>query len=371
MLPENILQSLINHRLRFSDYLQHIVPCFIGETGTGKTTRVENDASSRNMNTHRLLLQSMLPEDVLGLPRVINGVTHWSLPQWAEDLRANPGFLFLDEMDKARPETMSAVLTLLAERRIRDVVLHPQTILVAAMQPVSQAEFLADQTGQALAARMCFIPVSQDWNYLAGKYGIDLEFMPKGSSVELPILPKPSPRQVEWFIHFCRANAKDKDMWEAVAAGMFPKAESDALIETISKGMCTGGVTREDLVELIKEQGPAIIKKLTIPELVMMAPETFNHGSPAALEESLVRVWMEGDEDAAKNYLENQYNVLKERVEAAGGELETNGGASDKEVQDAIERASARVGAGWKARAEGAKAVAEEPKKKKAAGGRR
>lgn len=344
---EDVFTAMVDFNLKMSGArnFQAQVPTYVGTTGIGKTTRIANDAEHRGWPVYRLLLQSMLPEDVLGIPRVINGVTEWSLPRWAEELSKRPGYLFLDEMDKARPECHSAALTLLAEKRLRDTVLHKDTVIVSAMQPVSQAEWLSDQTGQALSARMCFIPVVADWGYLSANLGVELDFLPTSGAVELPVLTQPSPRQVDWFVQFCRHNPKNKEMWEAVAQGMFTKDISNALIETVSKGLQGQAMTREDLVELMKEEQEKLIGKLSIPELVLLAPDTFHYGTPETLKATLVRVWAEGSEEDATNWLEHNYRVISDRLAASpDGALEVVAGAPEDAVRDAIEEAARIVG---------------------------
>lgn len=145
---------------------QTLTPCLYGFTGVGKTSIVKSiveNTYGKEFPLEVLLLQSMLPEDVLGIPAVVQEgdiyVTKWSYPEWFRGGEKDLA-LFLDEIDKARPETHSTILTLLASKKVKDKDLTEGSFIVAAMQPVDPQQMLSDETGKALVARMMFIPIN-------------------------------------------------------------------------------------------------------------------------------------------------------------------------------------------------------------------
>jgi hypothetical protein len=326
---------------------QEISPCLVGPTGAGKTARVSAYAEQAGLPVRRILLGSMLPEDVLGLPRVERGRTVWSLPDWAAEARERPVLLFLDELDKARPECHAAALTLLAEHRVRDVVLHQQTRIVCAMQPVEPREWLADETGRALAARLCFLAVGYDWAWTGHATGLDLSGLPR-PEISLPVL-EPCPRTVTWWVALCRAHPDEHALHEAAARGLWPADYAEDLIRRLREGPA---LKRDAVLRLLARE-PERVRELTVPELVELAPDILHHCPPATWREMLVRVWTVGSEDEASALLRRAYDELASRVDAAGGELDIAAGASEDEVAQAISDACRAIAEEWQARAKG------------------
>lgn len=182
-------------------------PALIGYTGAGKTTTVKRVADEMNLKVKVLLLGTMLPEDILGLPKATTKETHWTVPDWARDCIDEPHLIFMDELDKANPSCLSAVLTLMTDLRIRNIKLHPDTKIIVAMQPVDET-FLADQTGEAICARVVFFPIPYEnaCTYLAGKHNVDdsalKELFKDAPEISIPRLDRPSPRQIDAAFNF-------------------------------------------------------------------------------------------------------------------------------------------------------------------------
>ncbi len=193
---ENLIRFIDVSRKILRDNVQVLVPALIGNTGAGKTSLAMEIARHYNIPCVRLLLHSMLSEEILGLPRTIKEKTVWTIPDWVKD---EPTLYLIDELDKVRPDEIGSILTLLAERRVRDKYLHPDSIIIVALQPLYDGEW-ADETGLALRARLAFFPFTykNSSDYLKNKYGIEFPFEP--SQFQSPILDIPSPRQWEFGI---------------------------------------------------------------------------------------------------------------------------------------------------------------------------
>lgn len=186
-----------------------IWPCLIGPTGSGKTSTIFSIAKELNMDVTVLLPGTMLPEDILGLPRVIDNNTVWALPDWAKDCTNKPKIIFIDELDKAREEVHAAILTLLSGLQIRNFKLHPECKIVCAMQPVDAASFVSSETGKAITARLAFFPVDDPSEYIARKHNLKREIISSiicynKKDVEVPRLDKPSGRQIEAVINYIK-----------------------------------------------------------------------------------------------------------------------------------------------------------------------
>jgi hypothetical protein len=127
-----------------------------------------------NLTVIRLLLQTYLPDEILGVPRAVKVeittgnevyITNWTVPEWEQKLKIasekRPVILFLDELDKPTSDAVSAVLSLLSNRTIRDREIPDNIVIVGAMQNVSlePSDLIENRTVEALFRRLFFIPI--------------------------------------------------------------------------------------------------------------------------------------------------------------------------------------------------------------------
>jgi hypothetical protein len=287
-----------------------IIPCLIGPTGSGKTARVRAYAEATGRRLETLLLGTMLPEDVLGLPRVIDGVTRWSQPSWAARATTEPTLIFADELDKARPDVMATILTLIASREVHGVPLHPASRIVAAMQPVDADSWLATETGRALSARMCFVPLTYDRARLTATLGIDVSDLPTPPVPTAPILPIPSDRQIEWAVGIIRAYAtrETADAWAMLLAGTIGEY-APVLVERVLAD--SAAVTPGAVAEAVADD-PTLADAMTIPELIALLPHTWDV-HPRAQAAILARIWVAGGVDDASAALASIHESLQSR----------------------------------------------------------
>ncbi len=123
--------------------------------GMGKTSMVRALAASRDMPCKTVLGSIREPADFSGLPIPRDGdVVLWP-PTWARELHdAGKGVLLLDELTTCPPGVQAAMLGVALERRVGDLVLPRDVIVIACANPPDQA---ADGWALApsLANRFC------------------------------------------------------------------------------------------------------------------------------------------------------------------------------------------------------------------------
>lgn len=257
-MTDNILEFFYSTRNSYPN----IIPCLVGPTGSGKTTVVREFFAKKGLADRRLLLSSMLPEEVCGLPRIVpddrGGYrTEWTLPEWFTS--DEPIGVFIDELDKASEMVVATILTFISERRIRDRYLHPDSFIVAAMQPVDYNLWVGDETRVALSARMCFLPVVESWKYVAEKYGVEIPFEPV--PVTPPVLPTPSPRQVDWYLqHY--PELVSANLESVVGYGMFPDD-----VYTRLRRACLGKAEYLALIIPRLNEEPSMVEELELAEV--------------------------------------------------------------------------------------------------------
>lgn len=290
---------------------QRLWPVLVGPTGSGKTSRVRAWADQHGYTVRTILLGTMLPEEILGIPRVVGGRTVWSLPEWCPTDGCSPSILFLDELDKARPEAVAAVLTLLAELRIRDHFLPSDTLIVGAMQPVPD-DWLADETARALRARIVPIPVSYDWSYLERQYGVSLRGFPS-STPSIPALPEPSMRQVEYVLELILTHGITAETRQ-IAGWILGQKWADVLIESLD--VRQPDFMKEMAIRLSEQ--PERIEDLDVQTVIMILPYLFRFGNRAAAQRALVRIHYQPIDQCRAGH-EHLYKTLRQWAEEAGG----------------------------------------------------
>ncbi|WP_223167329.1 AAA family ATPase [Nonomuraea sp. SYSU D8015] len=134
-----------------------------GPPGTGKTSAVLALGRRLGLPVEVVVGSIREPSDFAGLPVLRDGGTWLAPPRWAERLAATgTGILFLDELTTAPPAVQAAMLRVVLERTVGDLVLPPSVRIVAAANPPEQA---AD--GWDLSAPLANRLIHLDWKFSA------------------------------------------------------------------------------------------------------------------------------------------------------------------------------------------------------------
>lgn len=152
-----------------------MTPCFVGDTGIGKSPIVKSWADERTAACHIVNFGHMLPQDISMALFNEAGTSYGNVPpEWlvkinrdAQDKVNYPGgvVLFLDEINRAPVELLNALFTLTDERRVHDFLLHDDVIVVAAMNPSSDKHNVNRfEKDPAMRKRLAFIHVAEDLN---------------------------------------------------------------------------------------------------------------------------------------------------------------------------------------------------------------
>ena len=133
-----------------------------GDPGTGKSSAVRALADHLGL-VHEVVIASIRePSDFAGLPIVSGGSVRFAPPAWAVRLAEHEsGLLFLDELSTAPPAVQAALLRVVLERTVGDLVLPAGIAIVAAANPPDQAAHGWDLTAP-LANRFCHLPWTVD-----------------------------------------------------------------------------------------------------------------------------------------------------------------------------------------------------------------
>lgn len=146
--------------------------CLVGDHGIGKTEIIENWAKDNNVHCETLILSLVEIGDLAGIPYLDNNSTNFAEPMWLTRMkRANEQgkrcILFVDEINRAAKDVLSASLSLVLSRRINEHYLPElngiKTLVVAAMNPDnSDHNYQVDTLDIALISRFCWLNVEID-----------------------------------------------------------------------------------------------------------------------------------------------------------------------------------------------------------------
>lgn len=138
-----------------------------GPTGIGKSAMVKQLAKNLNYNLIDIRLSQREAVDILGMPYTakahIAGKEHNALshhpPEWfLKALLEGNTVLFLDELNRARPEVLQAVFELALDRRLNGEKLPDTVLIVSACNPPDQRYDTVD-FDDALTARFMHLHV--------------------------------------------------------------------------------------------------------------------------------------------------------------------------------------------------------------------
>jgi len=139
-------------------------PVFIwGPPGIGKSSIVQQFSAQVGLPCVSLLGSQLTPEDLIGVPQIVDGVSRFCPP--AMIARAEAYCLFLDELNACSPEVQKAFYSLIHERRVGEYHLPAGSIVIGAGNR-AQDSAIVKPMSSALMNRMVHVHLRvshRDW----------------------------------------------------------------------------------------------------------------------------------------------------------------------------------------------------------------
>ena len=148
----------------------------IGKHGIGKSQIITGYYEAKGMKVTTLFLGQMSdPGDLIGLPRKDEKCdrTVFMPPYWFPT-DSTPIVLFLDELNRARPEILQTVMDLVLNRKLAGKCLPEGSRIISAIN--DGEEYQLTDLDPALVSRFNiyqFRPTAGEWLMWASKHGID------------------------------------------------------------------------------------------------------------------------------------------------------------------------------------------------------
>ena len=174
--------------------------------GIGKSESVMQAAADEGLECRSLLGTQIAPEDVSGVPKIVNGRTVFCPPRILLPENPKPFCLFLDELPACTPDIQKAFYSLLLERRIGEFPLPKGTWVVAAGNRAEDRS-LVRSLSAALVNRVIILNVRVDvnewltWGMQAGVRKEVLSFIkshPNSLMRSIPATPAPFSTPRAW-----------------------------------------------------------------------------------------------------------------------------------------------------------------------------
>jgi hypothetical protein len=148
-------------------------PVFIwGAPGIGKSALVQRFSDEVGIPCVSLLGSQLAPEDLIGVPEIIDGCSRFCPP--VSIARKTPYCLFLDELNACSHEVQKAFYSLIHERRIGEYVLPEGSVVIGAGNR-AQDNAIVKPMSSALINRMIHVHLKvshRDWLEWAGASNI-------------------------------------------------------------------------------------------------------------------------------------------------------------------------------------------------------
>lgn len=148
-------------------------PVFIwGPPGVGKSSLVQLFAAQVGLPCVSLLGSQLAPEDILGVPQIVDGTSRFCPPRMIA--RGEPYCLFLDELNACSHEVQKSFYSLILERRVGEYTMPAGSIVIGAGNR-SQDSAIVRPISSALINRMVHVHLRvshRDWLEWAGGNGI-------------------------------------------------------------------------------------------------------------------------------------------------------------------------------------------------------
>ena len=289
----------------------------MGKHGIGKSQILEKFYTAKGCKVVSLFLGQMSdPGDLIGIPHKNEetGHTEFMPPYWfpTDD---TPVVLFLDELNRARPEVLQTIMDLALNRKLAGRSLPAGSRIISAVN--NGEEYQLTDLDPALVSRFNiyeFVPSVQDWLLWANKNGIDERI-----TTYISANPKALDNQMAIEDMENLEKTPDRRAWVRVSEIISGKEVLKQSHKSIIAGI-VGGVTANRFFEFLDHNHLLTAKELLLGnyEMNRLKLETYKTPQLATINDA-VFVFLESDKygDADKDLMAQNlaayFNFLEEK----------------------------------------------------------
>jgi MoxR-like ATPase len=265
----------------------------VGRHGIGKSEILTDHYTRKGLSVVALFLGQMSdPGDLIGLPARddVTGHTRFMPPYWWP-LEGKPVALFLDELNRARPEILQSVHDLALNRTLAGRRLPEGSVVISAIN--AGEEYQVTDLDPALASRFNvyeFTPEVDEWIAWARKHGVDrrvvafiahsIVHLEEAGAAGDPLDKAPDRRA------WVRVSALVKDrpaplspLLVKTVAGVVGAAAAVAFARFVGD---EGKLSAEDVLLRLDEKTAQIVRSMSVQDLVQLNRQIMHHVEEAA-----------------------------------------------------------------------------------------
>lgn len=232
-----------------------------GPSGIGKSQIAEAFARASGLAFTVLDLSLLEPPDLVGLPVIVDGRTHYAAP--SELPTSGAGVLMLEELNRAEVPVMQPALQLLSARKLHAYELPPGWICVAAINP-EEGDYQVNKLDPALRSRFLQLSVCADRDAWLGWAG-EMNVHPAIAQVVRDhgdAFDQASPRSWTYASDILHALRPDEpaDLIRVALRGYLPSAWAHVVAEALAAAPAVPRVTLDsDLAKLVQGARPDVV----------------------------------------------------------------------------------------------------------------
>lgn len=180
-----------------------------GYSGWGKSEMIQQVAEEKGLELIDFRLSEVLPEDLVGIPKVIGDYYEYVPPKWLYDVVNNPDkkyLLFLDEITQGTPEVLNICYKIFDKvTKVGNYTLT-NVAVVGATNYQSESNYLSELP-TPLKNRACMLELDKDVdrasNYLIQKYNLTSEIKPVLDKCVVDSNPRSTEKALTLIMNHC------------------------------------------------------------------------------------------------------------------------------------------------------------------------
>lgn len=221
-----------------------------GPTGIGKSEIVAEFARRRGISHLIIDLSLLEPPDLVGMPVIRDGRTHYAFP--SELPTEGAGILMLEELNRAELPVMQPALQLLSARRLHAYELPADWSCVAAINPESD-EYQVSRLDPALRARFMELLVHADvsewlkWAHSAGVHPAVIRVVTSHPTVFETASPRSFAYASQVLCELTSLELADEGFMFDLMRGFLPSAWAGALVAAFKNNSPATNIDLSDL----------------------------------------------------------------------------------------------------------------------------
>ncbi len=271
----------------------------VGKHGIGKSRILEDFFAARGEKVVTLFLGQMSdPGDLIGLPHLdeASGRTEFMLPYWFP-IDGKPVVLFLDELNRARPEVLQTVMDLTLNRKLAGKSLPDGSRIISAVNGGN--EYQLTDLDPALVSRFNiyeFAPSVEDWICWARDAGLDSRII---SFIEDRPELLDGEESSGTFGEDNLERSPDRRSWERLSKVMEKFSEPGEEVQVMASGIIGDRAAAEFFRYVTNHKVPSVKDLLSVKDLASFV-EKLSFTDFTQLNEAIFR-WLQAQSSSASD----------------------------------------------------------------------